>query len=80
MVALLLSVLVALVWLQPFISPSDFKLASDNFFSETLSKKDDSFSNVLSKDDKGFARALKPKEFTFPPDHGPHNPYRSEWW
>jgi predicted secreted hydrolase len=80
MVALLLSVLVALVWLQPFISPSDFKLASDNFFSETLSKKDDSFSNVLSKDDKGFARVLKPKEFIFPPDHGPHNPYRSEWW
>ena len=80
MVALLLSVLVALVWLQPFISPSDFKLASDNFFSSTLSKKDDSFSHVLSKDDKGFARALKPKEFIFPPDHGPHNPYRSEWW
>ncbi len=80
MVALLLSVLVALVWLQPFISPSDFKLASDNFFSETLSKKDDSFSNVLSKDDKGFARVLKPKEFIFPLDHGPHNPYRSEWW
>jgi len=80
MVALLLSVLVALVWLQPFISPSDFKLASDNFFSSTLSKKDDSFSHILSKDDKGFARALKPKEFIFPLDHGPHNPYRSEWW
>jgi predicted secreted hydrolase len=80
MVALLLSILVALVWLQPFISPSDFKLVSDSFFSTTLSKKDDAFSNVLSKDDKGFARALKPKEFIFPTDHGPHNPYRSEWW
>jgi predicted secreted hydrolase len=80
MVVLLLSILVALAWLQPFISPADFRLVADSFFSTTLSKKDDAFSNVLSKDDKGFARALKPKEFIFPPDHGPHNPYRSEWW
>ena len=50
------------------------------FSVQQLSKKDDAFSHVLSKDDKGFARALKPQKFTFPRDHGPHNPYRSEWW
>jgi predicted secreted hydrolase len=80
MVAVLTLILLIIVWLQPFNLPSDINLASDSFFSSTLSKKDDSFSHVLSKDDKGFARALKPKEFIFPPDHGPHNPYRSEWW
>ena len=80
MVALLSIILLVIIWWQPFISPADFKLVADSFFSTTLSKKDDAFSNVLSKDDKGFARALKPKEFIFPPDHGPHNPYRSEWW
>ena len=80
LVALLLSILLTIVWLQPFKLPSDIKLAADSFFSTTLSKKDDAFSHVLSEDDKGFARALKPKEFIFPPDHGPHNPYRSEWW
>ena len=79
-VAFLLSILLAIAWWQPFISPADFKLVADSFFSSTLSQKDDSFSKVLSKDDKGFARALKPKEFIFPLDHGPHNPYRSEWW
>ena len=79
-VAFLLSILLAIVWWQPFISPADFKLVADSFFSSTLSKKDDAFSNVLSKDDKGFARALKPQKFSFPTDHGPHNPYRSEWW
>lgn len=57
---------------------SEIKLAADNFFGATLSKKDDSFSDVLSKDDKGFSRVLKPNEFSFPPDHGPHNPYWSE--
>lgn len=80
MVAVLTLILLIIVWLQPFKLPSDINLASDSFFSSTLSKKDDSFSHVLSKDDKGFARAIKPKEFLFPPDHGPHNPYRSEWW
>ena len=80
MLAVLLTLLLVIVWWQPSILPSDFKLVADSFFSTTLSKKDDSFSHVLSKDDKGFARALKPREFTFPSDHGPHNPYRSEWW
>ena len=80
MAAVLLILLLVIVWWQPFKLPSDIKLVTDSFFSATLSKKDDSFSTILSKDDKGFVRALKPKEFTFPPDHGPHNLYRSEWW
>jgi len=80
MAAILLILLPVIVWWHPFMQSSDIKLISDSFFSETLSKKDDSFSNVFSRDDKGFARVLKPKEFTFPPDHGPHNPFRSEWW
>lgn len=80
LVAVLLTLLLVIVWSQSFIVLPDFKLVNDNFFGETLSKKDDSFSNILSKDDKGFARALKPKEFSFPSDHGPHNRYRSEWW
>lgn len=80
LVAVLLTLLLAIIWSQPFIVPSDFKLVNDDFFGKTLSKKDDSFSRVLSKDDDGFARALKPKEFSFPYDHGPHNRYRSEWW
>jgi predicted secreted hydrolase len=80
MIIVLTLILLVIVWLQPIKLPSDINLTSDSFFSSTLSKKDDSFSHVLSKDDKGFSRALKPKEFIFPPDHGPHNPYRSEWW
>ena len=80
MIVVLLIFLLAIVWWQPFISPADFKLTSDSFFSETLSKKDDAFSNVLFKDDKGYAQALKPQKFSFPTDHGPHNAYRSEWW
>ena len=79
-VAVLLTLVLVIVWWQPFMFPSDIKLAADSFFSATLSKKDDSFSHVLSRDDKGFARALKPQKFSFPTDHGPHNPYRSEWW
>ncbi|MXY96107.1 MAG: carotenoid 1,2-hydratase [Caldilineaceae bacterium SB0670_bin_27] len=30
--------------------------------------------------DGRFARALKPLEFEFPRDHGPHNDYATEWW
>jgi predicted secreted hydrolase len=80
MFPLLLSILVAIVWWQPAMFPSDIKLVADSFFSANLAKKDDAFSHVLSKDDKGFARALKPKKFAFPSDHGPHNSFRSEWW
>ena len=30
--------------------------------------------------DEGFARALAPRDFVFPPDHGPHPEFRTEWW
>jgi predicted secreted hydrolase len=71
--AMLASLSVIVVWLLP----SDLKQAGDN---SALSREDDSFSRVFSKEEKGFARALQPREFTFPADHGPHYPYRSEWW
>jgi predicted secreted hydrolase len=29
---------------------------------------------------EGFARALAPRPFVFPPDHGPHSGFRTEWW
>lgn len=28
----------------------------------------------------GFLRADRPREFSFPEDHGPHQGYRTEWW
>ncbi|MEQ8662896.1 MAG: lipocalin-like domain-containing protein, partial [Gammaproteobacteria bacterium] len=31
-------------------------------------------------DDPGFARADRPRDFTFPRDHGAHGDYRTEWW
>jgi predicted secreted hydrolase len=31
-------------------------------------------------DTAGYARAVEPRPFTFPADHGPHFPYRTEWW
>jgi predicted secreted hydrolase len=30
--------------------------------------------------DQGYARALKPRQFRFPADHGPHPEFRTEWW
>jgi predicted secreted hydrolase len=27
-----------------------------------------------------FARAFEPVELTFPPDHGPHHDFQTEWW
>lgn len=79
-VALGLMLLLVIVGWQFFIAPSDIKRITERFFSTTLAKKDDAFSHFLSKDDPGFARALTPQKFTFPIDHGPHNPYRAEWW
>lgn len=29
---------------------------------------------------EGFLRADRPREFSFPEDHGPHQGYRTEWW
>jgi predicted secreted hydrolase len=80
LLAILLLILLGLVWRQSFLYPADTSAAGDSSFSSTRSKNNDSFSAVLSNDDKGFARAFKPQKFSFPSDHGPHNPYRSEWW
>ena len=29
---------------------------------------------------EGYERALRPREFHFPEDHGPHASFRNEWW
>lgn len=39
-----------------------------------------SLSAASSADLTGFAQADQSRAFTFPDDHGPHLPYRSEWW
>lgn len=31
-------------------------------------------------EDQRFARAIEPREFVFPPDHGPHPQFKTEWW
>lgn len=31
-------------------------------------------------EDAGFAKVLRPREFSFPVDHGPHLEYGVEWW
>jgi predicted secreted hydrolase len=70
---------VIVVW-WPSMFPSDIELAADQSFSKTAAQKDRSFSDLLSEGDADFARALKPRQFSFPSDHGAHNPYRTEWW
>lgn len=39
-------------------------------------------SKLLSHDETGdvFLKALKPVEFIFPDDHGPHQKFQTEWW
>jgi len=32
------------------------------------------------KEDQRFARAIKPRQFVFPQDHGPHPQFKTEWW
>ncbi len=32
------------------------------------------------EEDQGFERATRPRELSFPADHGPHPGFRSEWW
>ena len=39
-----------------------------------------SLAQALGGDTTGFARADRPREFTFPDDHGQHPAYRTEWW
>ncbi|MGR8978871.1 MAG: lipocalin-like domain-containing protein [Gammaproteobacteria bacterium] len=60
--------------------PSDIEPVPDDSFGETAGKKDQAFGDVLSGGEDGFERALKPRKFSFPEDHGPHNRYRIEWW
>jgi predicted secreted hydrolase len=35
---------------------------------------------LADADTAGFARADRPREFSFPHDHGPHPDFRHEWW
>jgi predicted secreted hydrolase len=30
--------------------------------------------------EEGFVQAVKPRKFSFPADHGPHDEYKNEWW
>jgi len=60
--------------------PSDIEPVADQPFSKTATPRVSSFSDLLSQGDADFARALKPQKFSFPSDHGAHNPYRTEWW
>ncbi|MGR9087107.1 MAG: lipocalin-like domain-containing protein [Gammaproteobacteria bacterium] len=68
------------IWLWRFLFPFDIEPVADSAFRKTVTQKDDSFSDLISRDDADFARALKPRNFTFPEDHGAHNAYRTEWW
>lgn len=71
-------VLVVLPWCFDF--PFALKPATDRYFGQTALKKDDAFSKVLSTGEANFERAVKPRRFSFPKDHGPHERFRSEWW
>ena len=74
--ALLIALSAFIFWRFPFtIEP-----APDKAFGKTAGQKDDVFSDVLTGGEAGFARAIKPRNFSFPEDHGPHNRYRIEWW
>ena len=79
LIMLLVIPAVIVLW-RPSMFPSDIEPAADQSFSKTAAQKDKSFSDLLSEGDENFARALKPRQFSFPSDHGAHNPYRTEWW
>jgi predicted secreted hydrolase len=78
--AILLGILAVFVLWRPSMFPADIEPVADRSFSKTAAQNDKSFSDLLSEDDAGFARAMKPRKFSFPSDHGAHNPYRTEWW
>jgi predicted secreted hydrolase len=40
----------------------------------------DALGGGAGAEDQRFERATRPREFTFPADHGPHPGFRSEWW
>jgi predicted secreted hydrolase len=77
---ILLVILAVIVLWRPSMFPSDVKPVADQPFSKTATPRVSSFSDLLSEGDADFARALKPRQFSFPADHGAHNPYRTEWW
>ena len=35
---------------------------------------------MAASPDPGFERAIKPRDFRFPADHGPHQSFATEWW
>jgi predicted secreted hydrolase len=37
-------------------------------------------SQAMGGEAAGFERALKPRPFSFPRDHGPHEGFKQEWW
>ena len=80
LLAIALIILAVMLWKRPFKFPFDINPVADSSFREIISKDDDTFSDTVSNKDEGFARALKPREFSFPSDHGAHNSYRTEWW
>jgi predicted secreted hydrolase len=77
---ILMAILVVIVLWWPTMFPSDTEPVTNQPFSKTATPRVSSFSELLSEGDADFARALKPRQFSFPADHGAHNPYRTEWW
>ena len=39
-----------------------------------------SVAEAMSGDTTGYARADRPRAFSFPRDHGPHDGFKTEWW
>jgi predicted secreted hydrolase len=75
-----MAILAVIVLWWPTMFPSDTEPVTNQPFSKTATPRVSSFSELLSEGDADFARALKPRQFSFPADHGAHNPYRTEWW
>ena len=61
---------VAAFWLRGARAPASGRIAA------TIS-----VTSALGADDvRGYTRAAAPHDFVFPPDHGPHPDFRTEWW
>lgn len=76
----LLMALLLVIGQQVFVQPDVKTVVTEDVINPTAKQKNGSFSSDLSNENEGFARALKPRVFSFPSDHGPHNAFRSEWW
>jgi predicted secreted hydrolase len=72
--------LAAMVLWRSSMFPFKTEPVADQSFGKTATPKDTSFTDLLSEGDADFARALKPRQFSFPADHGAHDSYRTEWW